>query len=147
MTKEELAILLHGNEYREEISDSLNQKAKEAGLLVIYGASDDLGYLGGMGDQEFGCYGGGELVLRINEDREVEGHMYDELDDLEGDEIDAHLGFLTNYKNGNIVEVQWCEVEEYGWTYASKLPYETFDIMEDGVPYCRGIVIDVKDFK
>jgi len=150
MTKEELATLLHGNEYRNEISDELNQKAKESGLLVIYGASDDLCYLGGVGNDEIGCWGGGYLILSIKPkdfmeggEPEIEGYLFDELEDVEN--IDARIRFLTDYKNGNVVTINWCEVNGYPWTYETDLPHSTFDIMEDGETYCRGIVIDLKD--
>lgn len=152
MTKETLAALLHGNEYRDEVSNELHEKAKEAGLLVIYGGSDDLLYLSGAGDDEIGSYGGGYLILRTKPKDfmeggvvEIEGYMYDELEDLE--DIDARIDFLTNYKYGNIVTASWCEVEDYSWTYETELPHTTFDIMEDGDTYCRGIVIDIKDLK
>lgn len=141
MTKEELASKLNGVEYREELSDELNQVARESGLLVVYGGSDDLLYLGGVGDDEIGCYDGGKLIICPDGD----GIMLDVVEDLEDDEPErlSKIGF--NKEKGNIVDVKWCEEDGYSWTYDSKIPYSTFDVMEDGEKYCRGIVININD--
>ena len=42
MTKEQLAELLNGNEYRDEMTKEQEQAAKQNNLLVLFGASDDL---------------------------------------------------------------------------------------------------------
>jgi hypothetical protein len=42
MTKEELAGKLDGREYGDEITQAEVEQAKDAGLVVVFGASDDL---------------------------------------------------------------------------------------------------------
>lgn len=143
MEKEELALKLNGVEYRNELSDDLHHAAKECGLIVIYGGSDDLLYLGGVGNDEIGCYNGGDLVICKDGDAE----MVEYLIDLEGEDNERLLKLDQSKSAGNIVEAQWCEVDGYSWTYKTKLPHARFDVIEDGDKYCRGIVIDIKDLK
>ena len=45
MTKEELAATLNGREYNHEITKEEEAEARENGLVVIFGASDDLDIL------------------------------------------------------------------------------------------------------
>ncbi len=41
MTKEELAALINGRKYRHELTDKEEKAAKDARLVVVFGASDD----------------------------------------------------------------------------------------------------------
>lgn len=61
MTKEELAAVLNGRQYREVPNLKDTQLAKENNLLIVYGASDDLCEFAGAIDDEFDCYDGGEI--------------------------------------------------------------------------------------
>lgn len=38
-----------------------------------------------------------------------------------------------------IVEAVW-DNDGYSWTYKTDIPHETFEVLEDGEKYCRGIV-------
>lgn len=61
MTKEELAAMLDGRQYREETTPQIEKLAKENNLLIIFGASDDLCEFRGAICDEFGCYDGGTI--------------------------------------------------------------------------------------
>lgn len=61
MTKEQLAERLNGRQYGGELNREEEKLAKESGLVVIFGASDDLCEMRGAIDDEFGCYDGGEI--------------------------------------------------------------------------------------
>lgn len=61
MTKEELAAVLNGRQYREVPNLKDSQLAKENNLLIVYGTSDDLCEFAGAIDDEFDCYDGGEI--------------------------------------------------------------------------------------
>lgn len=61
MTKEELAAVLNGRQYREVPNLKDVQLAKENNLLIVYGASDDLCEFSGAIYDEFDCYDGGEI--------------------------------------------------------------------------------------
>jgi hypothetical protein len=43
------------------------------------------------------------------------------------------------------IEALWCKENGYSWTYKTAIPHAAFDIMEDKLKYCRGIVIALKD--
>lgn len=64
MTKESLAALLNGREYRDEITHSEEDAAKAAGLVVVFGGSDDLCELRGAITDERDCYNGGSMKIK-----------------------------------------------------------------------------------
>lgn len=64
MTKEELATVLNGRQYRNEITPEIEKLAKENNLLIIFGASDDLCEFRGAISDEFGCYDGGTIECK-----------------------------------------------------------------------------------
>lgn len=140
MTHEELATRLNGREYGEEITEAEEAEAKAAGLLVVFGASDDLCELRGMIHDEVGCYSGGEFVI-------VDGELFDEKACDSEDCPYAAKAKSAARVEGFTVEALWCK-GEFSWTYAlSRIgkatpPHATFDVMEDGDDkYCRGLVI------
>ena len=65
MTKEELAEKLNGMEYRTDIPKELIEQAKENGLVVVYGYSDDLIEFEGAFYDEGSCYKGGKFLIAL----------------------------------------------------------------------------------
>ena len=60
--------------------------------------------------------------------------------------------YLEKLDKAHGIEAVWCPRDGDGNTYASwlmqtKLPYSSFDIMEDGDLYCRGLVFCLADAK
>lgn len=134
MTKEALAEKLNGREIGEEVLEGESDAWRADGLLVIFGASDDLVELRGVIHDEESCYDGGEFV--VHRGGVLEGNH----------ECDcAHCGFKDKAAKCVKVEAVWNGEKPYSWTYKTAVPHATFDIMEDGDKFCRGIVIDVKD--
>ncbi len=126
----EFAEKLNGRQYRNELTKELEAYAKENGIVVVFGASDDLMELRGAIDEECDCWGG--ETFWISENGKVYSAQY------------AHLA------NGQVlrVDANWCpKGSKYSWEYETFIPHETFDIMEDDEPYCRGIVFYLKDLK
>ena len=135
MTKEELAAQLTGGEIGDEITLEQEAAAKVAGLVVIFGASDDLVELRGAIYDELGAWNGTTLLVR-------RGHALAE----NGHSCDCDFCGYPALKNGCAkVEALWCKEGDYSWTYKTDLPHATFEIKEDGRPYCRGIVINETD--
>lgn len=134
----EFAEMLNGREYGEEITQEESILAKENNLVVVYGASDDL--------------------------MEFEGAIYDELDAWEGtiarlskegilkSPCDDHPDFCAHkckyfvdvWKYAKTIKAVWGQ-NGISWTYETEIPHETFNIMEDGDVYCRGIVFSMDD--
>lgn len=148
ITKEEFAQRLTGREYTDEISRAEEAEAKASGLLVVFGASDDLMEFRGALRDEANAYEG--ATARISKEAK-----------LHPDDLDEHEEFLKEHglydafmaRFGNEIKAAWCPHKEdpaapkCSWLITTELPHATFDVMEDGDLYCRGIVINTKDLK
>ena len=136
MTKEKLAELLNGNEYGKEITNLEVLVALDSGLVVVFGYSDDNTEFCGAISDEVGCFDGGTIFvtpLRV-------------WIDYEHRNCDCKFcGFNDAVASAKTIEALWCKEEPYSWTYKTDIPHATFDILEDGEPFCRGIVFDVID--
>lgn len=144
MTKEELALKLTGREYGHEITHAEVAEAKKSGLVVIFGYSDDNCELRGAINDEVGACQGATVLIGQR------GTLLLEIE--RGDaEILEKYGVLntalTTRKQATKIEALWCKEPDYSWTYKTEAPHATFEIMEDGEPWCRGIVIDLKELK
>ena len=129
----ELASILNGRQYGSETTDALRVSANEAGLIIIFGASDDLCEIEGYLSDEISCNNGGEILFD-------KGELYQSR--CEGEDCVHEIKIQDNCKR---VEILWYREEPYSWTYKTNIPHETFDIFEGVEKYCRGIIIDVKD--
>ncbi len=132
MTKEALAAALHGNEIGHEITAVMAREAELAGLVVVFGASDDLLELRGAIHDEVDAWEGTTILVTR------EG-LWDE----EGcaSQCDHFLRAREEAReHGQEITALWATEEPYSWTYTTTIPHATFDILEDGEPYCRGIV-------
>lgn len=139
MTKEKLAYLLNGREYGLEISSEEEKEAEESGLIVIFGYSDDGVVFAGKISDQFGGWDGKSFRLDKQEN------------EIEVVEIDVrNIGFVNSLtgKESNMVHAIWSPKEpKASWLITSDIPHATFDIVEDKILFCRGIVIDMKDLK
>src|SRR5882672_7716985 len=119
MTKEEIALALNGLEYKQFQQRLKELELKQNGLVVVYGASDDLMELDGAIYDEFGCYGGG--VAYLNEDGEL---LYP------CENPCPHCDLESAMDAAREIEAVWNE-EGYSWTYRTFIPHATFDVLED----------------
>jgi hypothetical protein len=141
MTKESLAAALNGLEYPNEPSKQQQIEAKQEGLLIIFGASDDLCELRGAINDEAGAWNGADILIS-------DGKLLPELD--RDDEVvlrKHHVLRAAHEEREKALRItaKWCLTKEYSWTFETKAPHAVFDIMEDGDKFCRGIVIDLKE--
>ncbi|MCK0547871.1 hypothetical protein KJW28_09250 [Pseudomonas syringae pv. aptata] len=102
----------------------------------MYGASDDLMEFDGASSEEIDCYDGGTAHV----DRQ--GVLPDR-DSLEDDEEIAK--YAARKKGAKAIEALWCKETGYSWTYQTDIPHATFEVLEDGEHYCRGIVFSLTD--
>ena len=141
MNKEKFAAMLNGREYRNEITKDEAAQAKAAGLVVVYGASDDLMEFAGALYDEVGVYGGGMALVDAKDvlDR----------DQIEDDDDEAIAEFVARSKTAQSIEALWndsvSDASVPAWTYMTDIPHATFDVMDDGELYCRGIVFALAD--
>lgn len=147
MNTKELAEKLNGIEYPPRLSREFVSEMRKAELFIVYGSSDDLIEFEGAINDEIGCYEGAKILV----DRQgtlpvTRWYLSDIIDKNDDDEdfekhIREHIGRLDHAK---IVQPMWCD-GEIPWTYKTEIPHETFDVMEDGKVFCRGMVIALAD--
>jgi len=130
MTKEEAAAAMNGKEYRDECSKELRAAMREAGLVAVFGASDDLTEFDGAIHDEAGAGDEtGHVLTRT-------GLAVNKCD--EGDRCPNYVAREPN------VTARW-DHNGHSWWIETYLPHAPFTIMEDGGTYCRGVVIAVAD--
>lgn len=134
MTTKEIAAILDGMEYGQEIREQDLQYAKENGVVIVFGASDDLMELRGAIEDEVGCDGGGRAFFDRN------GLLQNKCDN----EDCPH--FQEKLPHAKYIESVW-DSEGYSWIYKTAIPHETFEILEEGRKYCRGIVFLMEDLQ
>lgn len=138
-TKEALAALLSGREYREEMSKFEAAQAKAAGLVVVFGWSDDNVELRGAIDDEVGAFDGTTV-------RATPLGLLKHWDSVDhDDEAEAETYFEMKRAGFREIKVLWAAEPDYSWTFKTDIPHATFEITEDGEPYCRGIVFALTD--
>jgi len=132
MTKEQAAAALDKNEYRKEGSKELFEKMKAAGLVAVFGASDDLCEFRGAIYDEVGAYQGAEISITSK------GLLKNE---CSNDECPYHAKIEEDCA---YIEVAW-GIDQVPWTIRTDIPHETFIIFEDDNPFCIGIVFALAD--
>lgn len=124
---------LTGRQYGEEVTGIEDAELARNGLVVVYGASDDLTEFRGAISDEVSTWEGGLINFTKT------GLDYDD--------------YAGEYKGINEIEAVWCSNEEdpelakYAWHYRTEIPHETFEIFEDGDPYCLGIIFSINNLR
>lgn len=136
MTAKEFADLLSGRDYMYEITRGEEEQAKAAGLVAVFGYSDDNMEFRGAIDDEIGCYGGGTAYVT------KDGVLNPP--DCSDDDCPY---FAAARKNAAPIKAVWRGNGGICWTYETEIPHETFEILDEGEPWCIGIVFSVEDLK
>ena len=147
VTKEQLAEMLNNAQYGEEVNSEIEALAKESGLVICFGYSDDNLELRGAIDDEISAYNGAEAYLYIgkNNTPRVFSKSHSVYENLNKALIEFGLDFNV-FKNKVIAE--WCPKDlETSWRITATVPYASFNVYEDGDLFCVGCVIDVNDIK
>lgn len=121
----------------------LSEWNKESGLIIIFGASDDLVELRGSIYDEIDAYEGTHFIIathrtEIPVDGDEDEETYKNATAFEV----MHIAEESTIKNNRFEAVWSPENPDCSWLIKTDLPHSTFDIMEYGELYCRGIVID-----
>jgi hypothetical protein len=140
MTKEEAAQVLNGSEYGEEGSKALFTQMRDAGLVAVFGASDDLMEFRGAIYDEVGAWDG----ATVHVDTKGLVPTFDDVNDT-GDEAQI-AAYFRRKPAMKPIEAVWSPDEiDASWLIKTAIPHATFDVMEDGDLYCRGIVFALAD--
>lgn len=137
MNAKELASLLSGREIMEEVTTDEERQAAEAGLVVVFGYSDDNMEFRGAISDEFGAYEGGTVCL-------TKAGLFEEPD---CSCTEACPFYSAALKAAKTIKAVWHDEGGPCWTYETDIPHETFDVYEDGEVWCVGIVFSVEDLK
>lgn len=129
--REAAAAKFNGREYGAEVTREEESELKAAGLVVVVGASDDIMSFYGAINDEVGAWDGGIALI------DGEG-LLPARDDVDDDEELER--WFTRKRAARQIEALWCKEPGYSWTFRTDIPHATFEIVEDGEPFCRGIV-------
>ena len=136
MTMKEFAKMLSGREYGMELTKDEERQAADAGLVVVYGYSDDNVELRGAIDEEVGAWDG--TTIRLTKTGVLQGPACDSAENCE-------CPYFAAAKNAaKTIEAVW-GAGGVSWTFETDIPHETFNIYEDGELFCVGIVFSVED--
>lgn len=127
ITKEKMAEMLNERVYRDEITGEEEELARKNGLVVVFGASDDLMEMRGAIDDEFGT----EVFL------DSKGEVIEECDD------DCKYSKAARERAKSIEGTYG----KSGWAFKTEIPCAEFDIFEDGQLYGKGLVFDIESLK
>ena len=110
-----------------DIPNDLIEQAKENGIVIVYGASDDLMEFDGAIYEELGAYEG--TIAYLDENGLIENTCDDE-------DCPYFKEKLKNSKHK--IEALWCdENNDWTWSYKTDIPHETFEILGYEEKYCR----------
>jgi hypothetical protein len=137
MNAKELAEKLTGMESPVRIPKELVAEAKANGLVIVYGASDDLMEFEGAINDEVGVYDGGVAFI------DSKGLTPDFNELCEEKNFDGLQDYFSRFDERKEIEALWCKEGNYSFTFKTDIPHATWEVVEDGQPYCRGIVFSL----
>lgn len=128
---DKIASMIDGREYREETTPEIEQLAKLNGVVIAYGASDDLLELRGAVDDEVGAWDG--VIVKFNSGGIVKNDC----------DYDDCPYFKKISENAHSVELIWDSGNGLSWQFHTDILHKTFMIYEDGEKFCEGIVFEL----
>lgn len=138
MKRAQLAQLLHGMQLSDPIPKTIVEKAKAHGLVIVHGASDDLVEFRGAISDEAGRYEGGTVYF------DAKGAL-PEYEDMDSDNEAETRDYFDRKRLAVSLEAHWNSGGPYSWTYSTAIPHSTFDMLDEGAPFCKGIVFSLAD--
>lgn len=143
MTPQQLAALLNGRRIGKEIAKDEELAAKRDGLVVVFGASDDLMEFRGAIYEELGANNG--RTAHVCADGLLPS--WDEVD--RDSEAGCEKYFKRKAAGFMEIEAIWApaHLPETSWLFKTSIPHAAFNVMEDGDVFCVGIVFALADVK
>lgn len=123
---------LNGREYGYELTTEECEELKASGLVVVFGESDDLTEFRGAINDEVGSLDGNDIYVRA--DGAIANNDSGTFDHFVPD----------NNPDFAFIKACWNR-DGYSWSYETDIPHQYFEILDDGEPYCLGIIFAVED--
>ena len=147
MNTEQAAALLNGRKYLEEISREEELQFKDLGLVVVFGASDDLLEFRGAIYDELGAWRGttAYLVKKKGKWSAISTFEFEKYHEkLEELGLEDALIYHT-------VTAEWGPQQDgkfmMSWRITTDIPHSTFFILDDDDNYCQGLVFHISSLE
>ena len=138
--------MINGRQYGDEVTKGEESLAKQHGLVVVFGYSDDNVEFRGAICDEAGAHDAKGKAIKFTR----AGKLL-EVPDRDEREVLEKFGVLEQVLNGPntaSIRVWWCR-EDNGpcWTFEASFPHATFEVKDDelDVLFCRGLVFKLED--
>lgn len=141
MTAKELADLLNGRTYRDEITPQEEAQAKAHGLVVVFGASDDLLAFHGAISDEVGAHGEGSDGVRVLK----RGALLESWDSIDSFDEAVCERYFEDKRSGYRTIKAVFTSNTPPWEINTDIPHHTFNIMDEGEPFCVGLIFALAD--
>lgn len=138
MIAKDVAMQLAGLQCPVELPKALIAQARQAGLVIAYGASDDLMEFRGAINDELECYNGRTVFV------DAMGLLQD-FDSIDRHDKEALRDYFKRENTVVAINVMYGDKGGCSWAYQTEIAHEAFDVMADGKVYCRGIVFALTD--
>lgn len=130
ITINEAVSALHGSEYPNIGNKDLFAGMKEAGLVAVFGHSDDcMEFRGAIYDEFYG-------TVHLNE-RGIIRNRCEEGEDCPNWRGDSGAHSVEPVFDG--------DPSDPAWVFKTAIPHSTFEVMEDGEVFQRGLVFALAD--
>ncbi len=142
MTPEELAAKLNGRDVRLVMPHAEKALAKASGLVVVFGVSNDFVVLRGAIEGEVEAIPDSDVRMEVD----AKGLLPDfEYLVMECSSREAFRDYFQREGRGWPIDAVWDETGRPEWTFQTDIPHATFDVLDNGTPFCRGIVFRLAD--
>lgn len=136
-TPEGFAMNFAGRQLGEEITLAEAIALKSAGMVAVFGFSDDTVEFRGAIHEELGA---GEIKFS----RKGKFFSAEAMESLESLVRDGTIDLMPPI---NVIQCRWGAPDSPDWTYETEIPHATFEVLEGDHPFCRGIVFRIADLK
>lgn len=142
--------------------DEIAASVREDNIVIIYGYSDDIVEFDGAIIEELDCYGAADFFIDY-----IDRHCYylfpqdfvDHATEYINSDYEDTLPLIDELLQEHIKKIiklkaAYCgKFNKDGWGFELELPestkidYDTFNVLEDGEVFIKGLIIDLESFK
>jgi hypothetical protein len=135
VTIKDVALMLDGREYGSEVSPREETEFKNAGIVVVYGYSDDCVEFEGAVNTEIGIWNTGNIPL-------LNGVPFDV--PCATEEFETHCCPLLKEVAKRLKYIK-SKFGVNGWEFDADFPCEKFTVVEEGDAYGVGLIYALAD--